>query len=70
MDTPIRISRKRTIEHDDPDAAGFTRGYWWEVDTGTDEFGTIASGCETREEAVDRARAVAQAHGIPTDSLD
>lgn len=63
----------RTVEHTDPDAAGFVDGYWWTV---TDEsergkqYGRIESAAPTAELAEGYARQVATDHGYPDELID
>jgi hypothetical protein len=60
----IKVSRKRKIEHNDADAAGFTSGYWWTLEMPDQpEIDKIESAAPTREEAIATATAIAQARG-------
>ena len=63
----IQVSAKRTVEHTDPDAAGFTKGYVWTV---TDRLGEFSSACATKDEAVEYALGVARSHGYADDQID
>lgn len=62
MTAKITISRKQAIEHNDPEAAGWTRGYWWTV---SDPDGNllIESGSPTRADAEAAARQQARNFG-------
>lgn len=60
----ITVSRRATdVDHQDPDAAGFTRGYKWTL---VDAIGTVESYAATREEAQQAAETAAAARaGAP-----
>lgn len=47
---------QRLIDHHDPDAAGFTQGWWWRVET---PLGVFESGAATKAEAQAAAEAAA-----------
>lgn len=53
----ITVTRVKEIEHNDPDAAGFTDGYRWRV---VDHLGTVESYAPTKAEAQAAAEAVAE----------
>lgn len=52
----------RTVEHNDPEAAGFTDGYWWTLTT-DDELPNAESAAATAEAAEEFARRCAQGRG-------
>jgi hypothetical protein len=55
---------KREIEHRDPDAAGFTTGWWWSIDV--ENAGHVESGAPTRDAALQAAAAAAD---VPVSDL-
>lgn len=63
----ITVSRKRSIDHEDADAAGFEDGYAW---TCTTALGIVESASATREDAIADARLVAVGHGYADEQID
>lgn len=58
---------KRTIDHEDAEAAGFTDGYWWTVDCEPHESSELLhneGGAQTRDIALESAFAVARDQGF------
>lgn len=47
----------RTVEHTDPEAAGFTDGFWWTITSPHHPVGYIESAAATRDAAEAFARA-------------
>lgn len=62
----ITLTRKR-VHHEDDEAAGFTRGYWWTL---TDRHGTTESGARTKAQAREAALRAARAHGYTDDEVE
>jgi hypothetical protein len=59
--------KKKTVDHNDTDAAGFEKGYWWTLDTG-DAF--TESGAATKADAEAAALAAAEVYHYLPDQVD
>jgi hypothetical protein len=58
----------RTVEHTDPEAAGFVDGYWWTVSPTS--VGLVESATASTEASEACARLVAEAHEYHPDDVD
>lgn len=66
MDRAFITITHRSVEHTDPDAAGFVDGYWFTV---SDHFGLVESACATADKARAFAVDVAHRHGYADDQI-
>lgn len=57
----------RTVEHTDPDAAGFVDGWWWTVET---DHGLFESATPTKEQSEKYARGIVASHHPDVDPDD
>lgn len=60
----------RTVEHTDPEAAGFTDGYWWTLSHDNPLFPAYTeSAAPTAEQSEAYACALAETYGFTDDSI-
>lgn len=58
----------RTVEHNDPEAAGFVNGYWWTL-TDDSPFGYVESASASAEVSEEFARGIAHSRGYTDDEV-